>query len=239
MKKNKIFIACDTTNISKIKNIIRETQNSKIKVGYKFGLEFLNSKNGRLFLSKIRNKIIFADLKLHDIPNTCVSTVKAIKDLKVNYLTIHISSGLEALKASKKVAGKTKLIGVTILTSLDGKSLKEIGYNKEIKKLVLHQAKLANKAKLDAIVCSAQEVKIVKKVFNKEVITPGIRLNSKINDQKRTLTPKQAFKNGSDWLVIGRPITKGNIKKNLNLLIDHLKQWSSNLKYAEFQTLKY
>jgi len=224
MKKNKIFIACDTTNISKIKNIIRETQNSKIKVGYKFGLEFLNSKNGRLFLSKIRNKIIFADLKLHDIPNTCVSTVKAIKDLKVNYLTIHISSGLEALKASKKVAGKTKLIGVTILTSLDGKSLKEIGYNKEIKKLVLHQAKLANKAKLDAIVCSAQEVKIVKKVFNKEVITPGIRLNSKINDQKRTLTPKQAFKNGSDWLVIGRPITKGNIKKNLNLLIDHLKQ---------------
>ena len=224
MKKNKIFIACDTTNISKIKNIIRETQNSKIKVGYKFGLEFLNSKNGRLFLSKIRNKIIFADLKLHDIPNTCVSTVKAIKDLKVNYLTIHISSGLEALKASKKVAGKTKLIGVTILTSLDGKSLKEIGYNKEIKKLVLHQAKLANKAKLDAIVCSAQEVKIVKKVFKKEVITPGIRLNSKINDQKRTLTPKQAFKNGSDWLVIGRPITKGNIKKNLNLLIDHLKQ---------------
>tara|TARA_B100001057_G_scaffold490812_1_gene579823 strand:- start:594 stop:1268 length:675 start_codon:yes stop_codon:yes gene_type:complete len=224
MKKNKIFIACDTTNISKIKNIIRETQNSKIKVGYKFGLEFLNSKNGRLFLSKIRNKIIFADLKLHDIPNTCVSTVKAIKDLKVNYLTIHISSGLEALKASKKIAGKTKLIGVTILTSLDGKSLKEIGYNKEIKKLVLHQAKLANKAKLDAIVCSAQEVKIVKKVFKKEVITPGIRLNSKINDQKRTLTPKQAFKNGSDWLVIGRPITKGNIKKNLNLLIDHLKQ---------------
>ena len=222
--KNKIFIAIDTKSQKKAKSLINQNKPKNFKIGYKFGLEFLNSKNGRLFLSKIRNKIIFADLKLHDIPNTCVSTVKAIKDLKVNYLTIHISSGLEALKASKKIAGKTKLIGVTILTSLDGKSLKEIGYNKEIKKLVLHQAKLANKAKLDAIVCSAQEVKIVKKVFKKEVITPGIRLNSKINDQKRTLTPKQAFKNGSDWLVIGRPITKGNIKKNLNLLIDHLKQ---------------
>ena len=73
MKKNKIFVACDSTNISKIKQIIRETSNSKIKFGYKFGLEFLNSKNGRSFISKLKNKIIFADLKLHDIPNTCVS----------------------------------------------------------------------------------------------------------------------------------------------------------------------
>jgi len=224
MKKNKIFVACDSNNISKVKNIINKTQNSKIKVGYKFGLEFLNSKNGRNFLSKLKNKIIFADMKIHDIPNTCISAVKAIKDLKVNYLTIHISSGLKAIKAAKKVAGKTKLIGVTILTSLNNKALKEIGFNKSVKKIVLDQAKLANKAKLDAIVCSAQEVKIVKKVFKKEIITPGIRFNSKTNDQIRTLTPLQAYKNGSDWLVIGRPITKGNIKKNMQTLIDHLSQ---------------
>jgi len=224
MKNNKIFIACDSTNISKIKEIINKTKNSKLKIGYKFGLEFLNSKQGRTFLSRLKNKITFADLKIHDIPNTCAATVKAIKDLKVNYLTIHISSGLEALKAAKKESGKTKLIGVTVLTSLDNKALKEIGFNKEIKRLVFHQAKLARKARLDAIVCSAQEVKIVKKIFKKEIITPGIRLSSSTNDQKRTLTPNQAFKNGSDWLVIGRPITKGNIKRNLNILIDHLKQ---------------
>ena len=133
MKKNKIFVACDNTNIFKIKKIIRETQNSKLKIGYKFGLEFLNSKYGRELVSKLRNKIIFADLKIHDIPNTCISTIRAIKDLNVNYLTIHISSGLEALKASKKISGKTKLIGVTTLTSLNNKSLKEIGYNRSIK----------------------------------------------------------------------------------------------------------
>ena len=102
MKKNKIFVACDSTNISKVKKIIKETNNSKLKIGYKFGLEFLNSKNGRNFISKLKNKIIFADLKLHDIPNTCASAVKAIKDLKINYLTIHISSGLKALSSVKK-----------------------------------------------------------------------------------------------------------------------------------------
>ena len=222
MNKNKIFVACDSTNISKIKDIIQKTSNLKLKIGYKFGLEFFNSKNGRNFVSKLKNKIIFADLKLHDIPNTCVSAIKAIKDLKINYLTIHISSGLRALSSAKKVSGKTKLVGVTILTSLDNKTLREIGFNKDVKKLVLNQAKLANKAKLDAIVCSAREVKIVKKVFKKEIITPGIRFNSKKNDQKRTVTPSQAYQNGSDWLVIGRPITKGNIKKNIKTLIDHL-----------------
>ncbi len=224
MKKSKIFVACDSSNISKIREIISKTRNSKIKIGYKFGLEFLNSRRGRHFLSKLKNKIIFADLKIHDIPNTCVSTIKAIKDLKINYLTIHISSGLQALKATKKVSGKIKLIGVTILTSLDNKSLKDIGFDKDVRKLVLHQAKLANKAKLDAIVCSAQEVKIVKKVFKKEIITPGIRFNSKSHDQKRVLTPKQAYENGSDWLVMGRPITKGNIKKNIQNLINHLSR---------------
>ena len=224
MKKNKIFIACDSANILKIKRIIKETKNTKLKVGYKFGLEFLNSKYGRSFLSKIKNKIIFADLKIHDIPNTCLSTIKAVKDLDINYLTIHISSGLTALKACKKISGKTKLIGVTTLTSLDNKSLKEIGYSKNVNQLVSHQAKLAKRANLDAIVCSAQEIKIVKKFFKKEIITPGIRLSTKANDQKRVVSPRQAYENGSDWLVIGRPITKGNIRKNIQTLIDHLSQ---------------
>ena len=223
MKKNKVFVACDSRNISKVKEIIIKTQNSKLQIGYKFGLEFLNSKKGRSFISKLRNKVTFGDYKFSDIPNTCASAIKAVSDLKFNYLTIHISSGLDALKAAKKVSGSTKLIGVTILTSLNDKSLKEIGYSKNVQKVVLEQAKLANKAKLDAIVCSPIEVKIVRKVFKKEIITPGIRLKPKADDQRRTLTPKQAYKNGSDWLVIGRPITEGNIKYNLQNLINHLK----------------
>ena len=222
MKMNKIFIACDNTNVTRIKEIIKKSKTSKLKIGYKFGLEFLNSKKGRSFLSKLKNKITFADLKLNDIPNTCASAIKAVKDLRVNYLTIHISSGLEALRKSKKVSGNIKLTGVTTLTSLDNKDLKEIGYDKKLKKLVIHQARLASKAHLDAIVCSAHEVKDVKKVFKKEIITPGIRFGSNQNDQKRITTPKEAFKKGSDWIVIGRSITKGQIKNNLNKLIYHL-----------------
>ena len=222
--KNKVFIACDSTNINKIRNIIKETKNSHLKVGYKFGLEFLNSKNGRQFVANLRDKITFGDYKFNDIPNTCASAIKSISDLKFNYITIHISAGLEALKAAKKVVGKTKLVGVSILTSLDNKSLKEIGFNKNVEKLVVEQAKLAKRADLSAVVCSANEVKIVRKIFKKEIITPGIRFNSKVDDQKRVLTPQQAYKNGSDWLVIGRPITKGNIRKNIQKLIDHLNK---------------
>ena len=224
MNKKKLFIACDSKKLSDVKEIIKLSKNNKLIIGYKFGLEFLNSKNGRNFVLNLKRKIIFADLKLHDIPNTCASTVRAIKDLKINYLTIHISSGIEALRTIKKVSDNIKIVGVTILTSLDNKALKEIGFNKDVKKLVLQQAKLAAKANLDAIVCSAREAKIVKKVFKKEIITPGIRFSSRMNDQKRTLTPKQAYRNGADWLVIGRDITKGNIKKNIQTLVDHLNQ---------------
>jgi len=224
MKINKVFVACDTTNIRKIKKIIKETQNTEILFGYKFGLEFLNSKNGREYIKSLKKHIIFGDYKILDIPNTCSSAIKAVSDLNFNYITIHISSGLDALKAAKKVSKKTKLIGVTILTSLNNKSLKEIGYNKDVKKLVLHQARLATKARLDAIVCSAQEVKIVKRVFKGEIITPGIRFSSKKDDQKRILTPKKAYENGADWCVIGRNITRGNIKKNIQSLIKHLNQ---------------
>ena len=116
------------------------------------------------------------------------------------------------------------MIGVTTLTSLDKTSLKEIGYNNNLQKVILNQANLARKANLDAIVCSPKEVKLVKKVFKKEIITPGIRFDSKKYDQKRVLTPRQAYENGSDWLVIGRPITQGNIRKNIQKLVDHLYQ---------------
>ncbi len=219
----KIFIACDTRNITKVKKIIKQSNTKKLKIGYKFGLEFFNSKNGRNFISKIKNKILFADLKLHDIPNTCISAVKAIKDLKVNYLTIHISSGLDALKAVKKISGKIKIVGVSTLTSLNNEKLKQTGHTRSIKNLVMYQAKLAKKANLDALVCSAHEVAYVKKIFKKEIITPGIRLlGDKAIDQKRITTPKKAFENGATSIVIGRSITQGNINNNIKRLIKSL-----------------
>ena len=224
MKKPNIFIACDTDNLEKIRKIIKLSQTSELNIGYKFGLQFLNSKNGRKFVSSLKNKLTFGDYKLADIPVTCASAVKAVSDLKFNYITIHISSGLNAIRAAKKVAGSTKLIGVTILTSLDNKSLKKIGFDKNVKKLVMHQARLAAKANLDAIVCSPHEIKIVRKVFKKEIITPGIRLpGDKKEDQKRVMTPKQAFQIGATALVMGRSIIKGNIKNNIKKLIENLK----------------
>ena len=219
MKKPKIFIACDTTNLNKVKKIIKESQSTKIKVGYKFGLEFMNSKKGRQFVSKIKSKIIFIDLKLCDTVNTMVSTVKALKDLKINYLTVHISSGLAALKAVKKISGSIKIIGVTTLTSLNNNDLKMIGYNKNVNNLVIHQTKLAKKASLDALVCSPFEVSAVRKIFKKEIITPGVQIGKRNYDQKRSMEAKKVK---SDWLVIGRAITRGNIKKNIHNLAKEL-----------------
>ena len=222
MNKN-IFIACATKSTNNAKKIIKLTQTKKLKIGYKFGLEFVNSKNGRSFISNLKNKILFIDLKLNDIPNTVKSAIISLKDLRPNYLTVHISSGLNSLKAAKKVSGKIKIVGVSTLTSLNNKDLKQLGYNRSVKNLVMHQAKLAKKANLDALVCSPHEVQDVKKYFKKEIITPGIRLNSTLNDQKRVTTPKEAlYQKKSDWIVIGRSITSGNIKKNINNLIKHL-----------------
>jgi len=222
--KNKIFIAIDTKSLKKAKSIINQVNLENFKIGFKFGLEFLNSKKGRNFISKLKKKIIFVDLKLHDIPNTMSSAVIALKDLKIDYLTVHISSGLKALKEVKKVSGKTKIVGVTTLTSLDSADLKSIGHKRSLKDIVILQAKLASKAKLDAIVCSPHEIKFVKKYFYKEIITPGIRISSEVNDQKRVMNPREAFKQGSDWIVIGRDVTKGNIKGNFKKLSDHLGQ---------------
>ena len=216
----KIFIACDTTDLKKVKKIISQTKNNKIKIGYKFGLEFMNSKKGRNYVSNLKNKIIFVDLKLNDTVNTMKSTIKALKDLKINYLTVHISSGFKALNEVKKVSGSIKIVGVTTLTSLNDKDLKMIGYNKSVKKLVAHQAKLAKQTNLDAIVCSPYEVDLVRKIFKKEIITPGVQMGEKNYDQKRSMEAKKVK---SDWLVIGRAITKGNIKKNIENLAKQLK----------------
>ena len=230
-KNNNIFIACDTPSLSKIKKIIKLTKNSSLNIGYKFGLEFFNSKHGRSFISKLpKQHMVWLDLKLKDIPNTVSSSIHSLKDLtNVRYLTIHASGGMKMMQAAKQAAAKTnkklKILAVTVLTSFSEKSIKQTGHTKSIEKIVIQQVSLAKKAKLDGIVCSGHEVKSIKTICKKmQIITPGIRLEGDSKgDQQRVMTPSQAFQNGATGIVIGRSITNGNIKKNIQKLIASLK----------------
>jgi len=231
MKKNKIFIACDTSNLKLIKKIIKETKSKELEIIPKFGLQFFYSKDGRKFLEKF-NKNFFLDLKINDIKQTALSAIESLKDLKkCEYITVHANGGLEMLRAVKKIAFKInknlKVLGVTVLTSLNNKSLREIGHTKSLENLVLKQVNLIKKAGLHGVVLSAKESKIVKKKYkNLFVVTPGIRLPGDNNDdQARVVTPYEALnKNNADAIVLGRSLIRGNIKNNIEKLIDHLNQ---------------
>ena len=230
MKHKNIFVACDTSSLSEIKKIIRQTRTKKLNIIPKFGLQFFYSKHGRKFLENFK-KDFWLDLKINDIPQTALSAIDSLKDLKrCKYITVHANGGLEMLKAIKK---KTKTInkdinvlGVTILTSLNNKSLKEIGHTKSVDQLVLKQASLIKKSGCDGIVCSAKEAKMVRRKYKSLfIVTPGIRLpGDSSNDQSRVMTPSDAFKNKVSGIVMGRSLIKGNIKNNTQRLIDHLSQ---------------
>ena len=229
MNKN-IFVACDTSNLNQIKKIISQTQTNKLKIIPKFGLQFFYSKNGRKFLEKFK-KEFWLDLKINDIPQTALSAIDSLKDLKnCRYITVHASGGLEMLRSIKKKTNGTnknlKVLGVTILTSLNNRSLKEMGHTKTVEQIVLKQASLIKESGCDGIVCSAQEAKLVRKKFkNLFIVTPGIRLpGDNNNDQLRVMTPNEAFKNKVSGVVMGRSLIKGNIKNNIKRLINHLNQ---------------
>ena len=169
MKKNKIFIACDTSNLDLVKKIIKQIKTEELEIIPKFGLQFFYSQKGRKFLEYF-DKEFFLDLKINDIKQTAISAVDSLKDLKkCRYITVHANGGLEMLKAVKKKATKTnknlKILGVTVLTSLNNKSLREIGHTKKLDQLVLKQAGLIKKAGLHGIVLSAKEAIIVKKKY--------------------------------------------------------------------------
>ena len=231
MKNKKIFVACDTSSLKLVKKIIKQTKTNKLEILPKFGLQFFYSKNGRKFLEKFNNNF-FLDLKINDIKQTALSAIDSIKDLKkCEYITVHANGGLEMLKAVKKIAYTTnknlKVLGVTVLTSLNNKSLREIGHTKNLEKLVLKQVNLIKKAGLHGAVLSAKEAKIVKKKYkNLFIVTPGIRLPGDNNDdQARVVTPFEALiKNNVNAIVMGRSLIRGNIKNNIEKLIDHLNQ---------------
>jgi orotidine-5'-phosphate decarboxylase len=230
MKNKTVFVACDTSNLQEIKKILTQTKTKKIKIIPKFGIQFFYSKHGRKFLENIKSEF-WLDLKINDIPQTALSAIDSLKDLKkCKYITVHANGGLKMLKEVKKRAKKInkniKILGVTILTSLNNKSLKQIGHTKNVKQLVFKQADLIKKSSCDGIVCSAQEAKIVRKKYKRLlIITPGIRLpGDQSNDQMRVVTPKEAFKNKVSGIVMGRSLTKGDIANNTRRLLDHLNK---------------
>ena len=210
---NKIIVALDSNNLKKIKSLVSELRSEvyAFKIGYEFFLNF--GINGYNEIKKICPNI-FLDLKLHDIPNTVGKGIKAIEKLSPKFTTIHISGGDEMQKSThSKKNRKLKILGVSILTSLNSLQTKKYYNEANIEKLVTKFVKNAYKNKLDGIVCSPLEIKTARKIGGKNliIVVPGIRPDNytkKNDDQKRTIGAKEAIRLGADYLVIGRPITK-------------------------------
>ena len=223
MNKN-IFIACDVSSHKEILELLSKIH-EEIS-GIKIGLQYItqNSPEKIIELSKF-NKPIFYDGKFFDIKNTLVESVKSLKNLNVSYATVHLLNGLDALKAANETANEInlKLLGVSILTSFNNEELKQLGFKDQVEEQVLRLIKIADKANLYGVICSPLEVEIIKKIApNLKCFTPGIRQDENKNDQKRTLNAKQALDAGSDCLIIGRPITKGDPKKNIQEILSSL-----------------
>ena len=214
MKRNPVFVALDTDDIHRATSLLSDI--APHIGGIKVGLEFFTSL-GIKGIEEIKkfNKPLFIDLKLYDIPNTVTAALRNILALKPEYTTLHISGGRKMLECCTeekiKANSSTKLIGVTMLTSFDDREINEIGIDRNIEDNVNLLSSLAESCELDGIVCSPHEISHIKNKFNLEVIAPGIRMKeSQADDQKRTLTAKDALIAGADILVIGRPITQAD-----------------------------
>jgi orotidine-5'-phosphate decarboxylase len=205
-----IYVAIDTPDIERAKEIA-----AKVKGhvgGIKLGLEFFSA-NGRAGVREMTalGLPIFLDLKLHDIPNTVAKAVQALRPLKPAILTVHAAGGRAMMEDAKAAAPEgTKVVGVTVLTSLDGADLGSIGLDCDPHKQVERLTLLAKQAGLDGVVCSGNEVKAAKKLWPKGFfVVPGVRpSNGHAGDQKRVVTPREALDAGASILVIGRPITQ-------------------------------
>ena len=223
--KRFIFCALDFTDLKKTLDFTEIIKNNV--GGIKLGLEFF-SKNGPQGVEKMKKfgLPIFLDLKLHDIPNTVKQSLKNVLSLEPDFLTVHLSGGYRMIEALQDIKKQTKIIGVSLLTSLDNEDLKNMGINLKSNEFVEHLVKIGVNAGIDGIVSSAHEVDNLKKKFNDLIfVTPGIRLSSdKTDDQKRTKSPRSAIASGSDLLVIGRPITKSkNPVSSINEIINNIE----------------
>lgn len=231
--KNPIILALDVNSLTKAQSILSDLK-SRIG-GVKLGMEFFNSfgPDGVREISKLGIPI-FLDLKLHDIPITVYKTIKTLMELDIAIINVHSSGGRDMLEAAAKARSEfkdksTKLIAVTVLTSLDDNDIEEIGYKDNSEDLVLRLASLAKDSGLDGVVCSAKEISLIKSKLGKNfiLVVPGIRLEKdNKNDQKRVMSPKKAINAGADLLVIGRPITDSKDPlKTIDNILENIKQW--------------
>ena len=224
MTKKNIFVACDVSSQREIMNLL-ELIHEDIS-GIKIGLQYITQRSPEDIraLSKFK-KPIFYDGKFFDIKNTLVESVKSLKNLNVNYATVHLLNGLDALKAANQAAQEIdlKLLGVSILTSFADEDLVKLGFNNKVVDQVKRLIEIAMEANLYGVICSPLEIKMIKEIAPKlKCFTPGIRMEGVNDDQKRTMTANEAIKEGSDCLIIGRPITKGNPKENIKNILSSI-----------------
>ena len=223
MNKN-IFVACDISSQKEMLDLL-ELIHEDIS-GIKIGLQYITQRSPEEIreLSRFK-KPIFYDGKFFDIKNTLVESIKSLKNLNISYATVHLLNGIDALKAANQVAQEInlKLLGVSVLTSFDDKDLECLGFNSNVEGQVKKLIKIAMEANLYGVICSPLEIKMIKEIAPKlKCFTPGIRMGDAKNDQKRTMTANEAIKEGSDCLIIGRPITKGDPKENIKNILSSI-----------------
>jgi len=224
MKNKNIFVACDVSSQKEILDLLSKIYGDIS--GIKIGLQYITKHSPEEIkeLGKF-NKPIFYDGKFFDIRNTLVESIKSLKELNINYATVHLLNGLDNLKAASKAANEIgiKLLGVSVITNFDNEELEQLGFKDQVQDQVLRLIKIADQADLYGVICSPLEIKMIKKIApNLKCFTPGIRQDENKNDQKRTMNAKQALDEGSDCLIIGRPITNGDPKKNIQEILSSL-----------------
>ena len=226
---NRIILALDTTNIAEAIDVVRRVKNKIFTI--KLGLEFFNAhgKEGVKKFNEIGITNLMLDLKLKDIPETVYKAIKALDNIHFGFLTVHGQGGKsmidKAKKAADEIKSQPKIMMVTILTALNDEDLKAIGSNNNVNEQVEKLAKLAKETGV-GVVCSGQEAKNVRKIIGPDslIFTPGIRMNrDDKNDQQRVCTPMESIKNGSDKIIMGRSLMKGNIEENLNQVAASIK----------------
>ena len=226
---SKIILALDTTNLEEAINITKRIKDKIFTI--KLGLEFFNAhgKTGIKKFNEIGINNLMLDLKLKDIPETIYKAIKVLDDIKFGFLTIHGQGGKSMIDRAKKAANEIKskpnIMMVTILTALSDSDLKDIGNDNTVVEQVKKLAKIAKEMEV-GVVCSGHEAKIVRKIIgpNLLIFTPGIRMNNdNKDDHKRVCSPIESIKNGSNKIIMGRSLIKGNIEENLNKVSNSLK----------------
>ena len=226
---NRIILALDTTNLEESLTITKKIKDKIFTV--KLGLEFFNAhgKEGIKKFNEIGVTNLMLDLKLKDIPQTVHRSILALDNIHFGYLTIHGQGGTKMIEQAKKAASgiksKPKILMVTILTALNDEDLKTMGNNASVIEQVEKLAKVAKNMNI-GVVCSGKEAKTVRKIIgpNLPIFTPGIRMHSdNKDDQQRVCTPMESIKNGSDKIIMGRSLMKGNIEKNISQVTASIK----------------